>query len=497
MQQSGVDRTQSYILARHQHPAWQLLAGRRAPLVLGCLQALFEAHQDGVGADDAQQALAGLLRGHAGQSEFDIEGDVEVLARRELRGWIRRALLVEREGRIYATDALESALRFVDSLENRVMTSTASRLAIVQREIERLDARLNPDQDTRAAYLRSQIAALERELVAVEAGHVETADAGEAAEGARELYALATSLRADFRRVEDSWREADLRLRHAIVSERQHRGEVVDALLDGHDALLETSEGRVFQAFHQQLQNEIELETMKRRLQAILQHPQAMSALSKLQQNDMRWLVSRLVKEAGAVIRTRSRSERDVRSFLRTSLAAEHHRVGQLLSEVLAQAQRVDWQAQAVRRAPSPLPPVAVPCSGLPVIDRLRFKSADHEALRELDLKRKAGDIGAIDDDFWSSLDGLDREALVRDTVVVLQTSDRPLTLASLAQRIAPTHDLESLALWIGMAREVDAPLREEVEIIDVTTRDDKTLRFSVPTLDLEPAAFAAFDWEP
>ncbi|MGN5613964.1 DUF3375 family protein, partial [Xanthomonas hortorum] len=54
MHRSSVDRTQSYILARHQHPAWQLLAGRRAPLVLGCLQALFEAGQDGVDDDDAQ-----------------------------------------------------------------------------------------------------------------------------------------------------------------------------------------------------------------------------------------------------------------------------------------------------------------------------------------------------------------------------------------------------------------------------------------------------------
>lgn len=496
MQRSSVDRTQSYILARHQHPAWQLLAGRRAPLVLGCLQALFEASQDGVDDDDAQQALATLLREHAGRSEFEIEGDVEALARKELRTWIRCTLIVEREGRIYATDALESALRFVDGLENRVMTSTASRLAIVQREIERLEARLNPDPKSRADHLRAQIAGLQRELEEAEAGRVETADALEAAEGARELYALATSLRADFRRVEDSWRDADLRLRHAIVSERQHRGAIVDALLNGHDELLETPEGRVFQAFHLQLQQEVELEAMKHRLQAILRHPQTLSALSALQQADMRWLVTRLVKEAGAVIRTRSRSERDVRSFLRTSLAAEHHRVGQLLSEALAQAQRIDWQA-AIRRSPSPFPPVAAPCGGLPLVDRLRFKSADQEALKELDLKRRSGDIGAIDDEFWSSLDGLDRDALVRDTVAILQTSDRTLSLAALAERIPLTHDLESLAIWVGMAREVGAPIGDDLEHLDLTTRDGKDLRFTVPLIELDPATFVAFHWEP
>lgn len=43
------ERTDAYIYARHHHPAWQLLAARRAPLILSCLQTLFEQSQDGVG----------------------------------------------------------------------------------------------------------------------------------------------------------------------------------------------------------------------------------------------------------------------------------------------------------------------------------------------------------------------------------------------------------------------------------------------------------------
>lgn len=53
MNSNNRERTQSYIVARQQNPAWQLLAGRRAPLVMGCLQALFEDSQDGVDYDDA------------------------------------------------------------------------------------------------------------------------------------------------------------------------------------------------------------------------------------------------------------------------------------------------------------------------------------------------------------------------------------------------------------------------------------------------------------
>lgn len=497
MDNSIHERAQSYILARQQNPAWQLLASRRAPLVLGCLQALFEQSHDGVDYDDAQQALADLLAGHAVLNEFEIEGDTAVLARRELRNWIRRALVVEREGRLYATDALEAALRFVTTLDGRIMTSTASRLAVVQREIEHLEARLNPDPRSRAEHLRRQIADLQRELDEAEAGRIEVAGAQEATEGIRELYVLATSLRADFRRVEDSWRDADLRLRHDIVNEGHHRGAIMDTLLDGHDTLLETVEGKVFQAFHQQLRQEIELEAMKRRLRSILQHPVARAALTMSQETDLRLLVMRLVKESASVIRTRSRSERDVRSFLRTGLAAEHHRVGQLLNEVFRCAQSVDWNVAAVRRQPACLPPLAIACGGLPLVERLRFKSLDQQALRDLDLQRMAGDISQIDEEFWSSLDSLDREALVRDTVETIRASDLPLSLADLARRLPPTHDLESFAVWLGMAREAGCEVDEQREAVDLVTREGQPLRFHVPLLALDPAAFEHFDWEP
>lgn len=497
MERGRQERSKAYILARQQNPAWQLLAARRAPLILSCLQTLFEHSQDGIDFDHAQQSLAELLAGHAELNDFEVGGDTAVLARRDLREWIRRALIIEREGRLYATDALESALRFVESLDSRIMTSTASRLAVVQREVEHLEARLNPDPGSRAERLRRQIADLQRELEDAEAGRIEIADAREAAEGIRELYSLATSLRADFRRVEDSWRDADLRLRHAVVSDGHNRGAIVDTLLDGHDSLLETAEGRVFQAFHQQLQEEVELEAMKRRLRAILLHPQAAVALTLAQQSDLRWLVMRLVKESALVIRTRSRSERDVRSFLRTGLATEHHRVGQLLNEVFRYAQAVDWSSTSVRRQDSCLPPLAISCAGVPAVERLRFKSVDGQTLRDLDLQRQAGDVDQIDDEFWSSLDSLDRDELVRESLMAIRSSEGPLGLPELAQRLQPTHDLETLAVWLGMAREAGVAVGHASEGLDLITRDQHRLRFQVPRIELTSTAFEQFEWEP
>ena len=135
MNESAQQRADRYMAARNQHPAWQLLASRRAPLVLGCLRTLFEHAHEGILVQDALQALAVMLAANASQDSYEISPDDRVLeAGRELRGWIKRRLIIEREGRIYETDALASALQFIESLDNRIMTSTASRLSVVQRE---------------------------------------------------------------------------------------------------------------------------------------------------------------------------------------------------------------------------------------------------------------------------------------------------------------------------------------------------------------------------
>ncbi len=79
-------------------------------------------------------------------TEFELGDDHALTARRELRQWVKRGLIVERNGQLLATDALQRALLFLDSLEVQTMTSTASRLATVQRAIEDLEVRTSRER---------------------------------------------------------------------------------------------------------------------------------------------------------------------------------------------------------------------------------------------------------------------------------------------------------------------------------------------------------------
>ena len=73
MEKSAQQRTEIYVNARTRHPAWQLLASPRAPLILGCLQSLFEQAHDGIAMEDALQALSDMLAVYANQEMYSID----------------------------------------------------------------------------------------------------------------------------------------------------------------------------------------------------------------------------------------------------------------------------------------------------------------------------------------------------------------------------------------------------------------------------------------
>lgn len=479
-----------YALLRHQHAAWSLLAARRAPLMLACAEQLFADDQQSVLLDDAVALLAEMLEQFANDDFFAVSGeDYMRLARREWREWINRKLMIERDGVVLATDALQRALAFVQGIGRRsLMTSSASRLAVVQREIQHLAMYLNPDVKARRAYLQQQIEQLQAELEAVERGEMVVLNDEQALENIADTYGLAVSLRADFRRVEDSYRLADQQLRESIVREEFHRGDVVDALLDSHDKLIDTPEGQVFQGFNLELRQALGLQRMQKQIRQILAHPMAKKALDLQQDNEFRWLVMYLNKEAGRVNRARERTERDVRGFMQTGLAREHHRVGTLLKQLFAQALDMDWQSASLRRCESVLPALGLALDGLPVIARLRFNAYDAGEAPTFSLQAQTVDLDEVDDEFWLAFDGLDRQDWLAQTKQVLAEASGTLSLAQLSERLVPDgrYDLEALALWIELAREGGLPIDSATEVLNLSDETGRDWQFTVPKVALD-----------
>jgi len=102
-----------------------------------------------------------------------------------------------------------------------------------------------------------------------------------------------------------------------------------------------------------------------------------------------------------------------------------------------------------------------------------------------------------VEEDFWSAFDGLDRQALFQETVELLRKSGVPMSIADLARQLPPTHDLETIALWLSIAREAEVPIGSEREALDVIAKEGTTLRFDIPKAELSAGAVAGMEWEP
>jgi hypothetical protein len=490
--------TSDLILDRQQHPAWLLLAAKRAPLVIGCLKPLFENAGGEIPLEDARTRLAKILAAHANNPDFEISNDdFPALARKELRDWIRKGLLAERGGLVFATDALQASFRFIESIREHMMTSTASRLATVQQRIETLESRMDPDVEKRKAYLQSKIKDLQSELAKVDKGEFEVLQGDQAGQEIREVYSLAMSLRADFRRVEDSFREADRELRQSIIRDDNNRGEIVERLLSTNDALVRTPEGQVFHGFYEQIARSNELDKMRHRIRRLLEFEDCAAALDRSQATELRGLVSRLINESENVMRARARSEKDVRGFIKTGLAGEHHRVGKLLEAISETVLQIDWTSQKVRRTLAPLHPIAPPQGNLPAPERITYKSLEEDESIALNLEEQRGALDALTESYLENARELDRVELYNNTLDWLKAQDTPQTVGALAEALPPEFDLETLGFWLGLARDSEALFNRDEETVDLQSADAKhATRFRFPRVELDANAVAKIHHE-
>ena len=70
-------------------------------------------------------------------------------------------------------------------------------------------------------------------------------------------------------------------------------------------------------------------------------------------------------------------------------------------------------------------------------------------------------------------------------------------TLAELAEHLPPTHDLETLALWLGMAREAGIEIApQQVQELELVDEEQQRWRFRVPRVALSEAALDGIEWE-
>ncbi len=79
----------------------------------------------------------------------------------------------------------------------------------------------------------------------------------------------------------------------------------------------------------------------------------------------------------------------------------------------------------------------------------------------------------------------------------MLVEQDQPVSIGELATLLPPTHDLETFALWLAMAREAGIEvLEQERQSVELVDEDDLRWRFNLPFVELDAKTLKDIDWE-
>lgn len=171
------------------------------------------------------------------------------------------------------TPAAELVFKWMDNLEKREFIGTESRLKYLFERMEQLVGKTQLSASERLVRLDAQKQALEQEIENIRFGKLEMLDEREIKEEYFLIEDTAKSLLADFREVEQNFRNLDRNFRRQIIITSQTKGQVLSELFEQQDFLAQTDQGKSFTAFWEFLLSQSKQAEFEKILERMLDIP--------------------------------------------------------------------------------------------------------------------------------------------------------------------------------------------------------------------------------
>ena len=358
---------------QRRHPAWRLLCADNAALILSFLGTVFvDENARSVSASDLANRLDDVLYALNETDEPDQAAGAPRFPRRPAdylnawaapdAGWLRKFYPEgSDEPHFDATPAVEKALAWVRSLQERAFVGTESRLSTVFQLLQEMVVGAETDPEIRLAELEARRTELDERIERVRAGEIDVLDDAALRDRYQQVTVTARELLADFREVEENFRKLDRDLRARISLWSGSKGELLDQVLGSRESISDSDQGRSFQAFYAFLLSQVRQEELNRLLEAV-QNLDAITAPDpRLRRIHHDWL--------GAGERTQAtvrRLSEQLRQFLDNRVWFENRRVMDLIQGIEASAlklrdQQVDLTTEMDGTAPDLLLPMERP----------------------------------------------------------------------------------------------------------------------------------------
>lgn len=250
--------------------------------------------------------------------------------------WLHRFLEAGRNEPMYQLTAhTEDVFIFLDrGLQKDLgFVGTESRLRLIISTLADLVAGASADPEVHLRHLRDERARIDESIARVErdgvAARYEPASVRERFSTA---VTLLKELMADFRAVEDRFKEITQHVQQRQSQGEDTRGSILQFALDSEDVLKREDQGVSFYEFVRFILSPSQQEKLQTiitelgRLEAIAQHSDGLSVVRRM--------VPSLLAEAEKVMRTNQRLSATLRRLLDTRSASDRRRLAQLLREI-------------------------------------------------------------------------------------------------------------------------------------------------------------------
>lgn len=242
----------------------QLLRAEHFPLLVGFFHLVFK-QQDSISYPQ------NVLQSHLGDYLYALEKQnirdydkqpAEYLSRWAQQGYLRRYYETADEPLYELSPATENALKWLEDLNKQQFVGTHSRLLQFFHLLQQIVNTTSGPYE-RIRQLQAERDKIDREIEQIQQGNfVKPSDTQ-----IKENYFLAEEtarrLLADFRQVEENFRELDTQTRHTIIKSSLAKADLLDSVFEQQDHLWNTDQGKSFRAFweflmSEQMQNDLE-----------------------------------------------------------------------------------------------------------------------------------------------------------------------------------------------------------------------------------------------
>lgn len=265
---------------RNHHPAWRLLRSDHAPLVASFLHRVFVAPNVRVmAAADLAEALEDelyALRQQRGEDNAFPKSGIEYLNDWAApdKGWLRKFYRPGTdEAQFDLTSATEKAIAWLAQLGERQFVGTESRLLTLFDLLKQMSEGSESDPAKRIAELHKKRDDIDAEIARVLSGDVPLLDDTELKDRFQQFMLGARELLADFREVEQNFRQLDRRVRERIALWEGSKGALLEDIMGERDAIADSDQGKSFRAFWDFLLSSSRQDELTELLDRVLQLP--------------------------------------------------------------------------------------------------------------------------------------------------------------------------------------------------------------------------------